>query len=165
VRNSASRLGPLIDIRAAGGYVIAPGSQIGKHTYEVADAAHPIPLPGWIASLLDDRPAPTTAASRLPLPGTHQATRYALAALREETAKVAAARPSTRNDTLNRAAFNLGQLVAANLLPAVAVMTALADAAGSCGLPGDEARRTIRSGIAAGARHPRASSPRPTTPD
>jgi hypothetical protein len=97
VRNSAGRLGPLIDIRPAGGYVIAPGSHIGRHAYDVADAAHPIPLPGWIASLLHDRPAPTTAASRLPVPGTQRANSYALIALREESAKVAAAHPGTRN--------------------------------------------------------------------
>jgi hypothetical protein len=158
VRNSASHLGPLIDIRAAGGYVVGPSSQIGRHAYEVANAARPIPLPGWIASLLDNRPAQTTAASRLPVPGTRQATRYALSALREETARVAAAHPGTRNDTLNRAAFSLGQLVAANQLPAVAVMTALAEAAETCGLPGGEAHRTICSGMTSGARHPRASS-------
>jgi hypothetical protein len=35
------------------------------------------------------------------------------------------------------------------------VMTALADAAACAGLPDDEARRTIRSGMAAGARKPR----------
>jgi hypothetical protein len=154
VRNSASRLGPLIDIRGAGGYVVAPGSRVGGRAYEVADAARPAPLPGWIASLLEDRPA-TAAARQLPAPGTPQAIPYVLAALRDETARVATARPSTRNDTLNRAAFSLGQLVAANLLPAVAVMTALANAAERCGLPGDEAHRTIRSGMASGVRHPR----------
>ena len=156
VRNSAGRLGPLIDIRAAGGYVIAPGSQIGRHTYEVADVFRPIPLPGWIANLLEDRPASTTAASRLPVPGTQQAARYALSALREETARVAAAHPGSRNDTLNRAAFSLGQLVAANLLTAGAVMTALADAAEICDLPFGEAQRTIRSGMTSGALYPRA---------
>ena len=36
-----------------------------------------------------------------------------MAALREETRLVATAQPGTRNDTLNRAAFSLGQLVAA----------------------------------------------------
>jgi hypothetical protein len=35
-------------------------------------------------------------------------------------------------------------------------MTALADAAAQAGLPEGEARRTIRSGMAAGARKPRA---------
>ena len=80
-----------------------------------------------------------------------------MAALRDETRLVAAARPGTRNDTLNRAAFSLGQLVAAGLLPPLAVVSALASAAERAGLPADEARRTIRSGLAAGARCPRGS--------
>ena len=82
---------------------------------------------------------------------------YALAAFREETRRVAEARVGTRNDTLNRAAFSLGQLVAAGLIPPLPVMTGLAAAAARAGLPADEARRTIRSGLAAGARKPRPS--------
>jgi len=163
VRNSASRLGPLIDIRATGGYVVAPGSRIGGRVYEVANSAPAALLPGWIASLLDDRPSAAASARRLPFPGTGQAIPYALAALREETARVATARPGTRNDTLNRAAFSLGQLVAANLLPAAVAATALADAAESCGLPGGEAHRTIRSGMASAARYPRAQHPKPAS--
>jgi hypothetical protein len=159
LRNSTSRLGPLIDIRAAGGYVVAPGSRVGGLSYEVGNAAYPASLPRWVAHLLKDSPAPAVVNRCLPSPGTHRATRYALAALREEIAKVAAARPGIRNDTLNRAAFSLGQLVATSQLPAAAVTTALAEAAESCGLPGEEAQRTIRSGMTSGARHPRASSP------
>jgi hypothetical protein len=68
---------------------------------------------------------------------------------------VAGAAEGTRNDTLNRAAFSLGQLVAAGMLPAAAVSTALADVASSAGLPPDETRRTIRSGMTAGLRNPR----------
>jgi len=165
LRNSASRLGPLIDIRAAGGYVLAPGSRVGGRAYEVKNAERPAPLPGWISSLLTDQPASAAVARQLPAPGTSQAAPYALTALREETARVAAARPGARNDTLNRAAFSLGQLVASNLLSSIVVTTALADAAARCGLPGDEAHRTIRSGMISGIQHPRAQRPRPTSPD
>lgn len=102
-------------------------------------------------------PADTYAVATplLPPPGSQQGTAYAMAA-RDETRRVAAAQPGTRNDTLNRAAFSLGQLVAADLLPPLAVITALASAAQHAGLPGDEALRTIRSGMIAGARKPRA---------
>jgi len=78
-----------------------------------------------------------------------------MAALRDETRLVAAAQPGTRNDTLNRAAFSLGQLVAAGLLQPLAAASTLASAAERAGLPADEARRTIGSGLAAGARLPR----------
>jgi len=154
-RNSAGRLGPLIDVRADGGYVIGNGSRAGDRTYRARDERAPVPLPGWISGLLHDDAPP--AAIRLPVPfpcGAH-GTAYAMAALHEEAQLVATALPGTRNDTLNRAAFSLGQLVAAELLPPLAVSTALASAAERAGLPADEARRTIRSGMTAGARYPR----------
>jgi hypothetical protein len=81
---------------------------------------------------------------------------YAMAALRAEIERVASARPGTRNDTLNRAAFSLGQLVAAGLIPPIPVITSLIDAARYAGLPEEEAVRTVRSGMEAGARKPRA---------
>jgi len=153
VRNSAGRLGPHIDVRADGGYVIGAGSRIGERAYTARDDRAPVPLPPWIADLLTERPP---AAASLPVPrGGTRGTAYAMAALREETRTVAAARPGARNDTLNRAAFSLGQLVAAGLLPPLAVASALASAAERAGLPADEARRTIGSGLAAGARRPR----------
>jgi hypothetical protein len=173
VRNSAGRLGPLIDIRADGGYVIGDGSRIGDRAYAARGDFLPLalPLPAWIARLLSEEPALSEPAlseaalaenalaenmRALPFPDSRQGRAYALAAFREETRRVADARPGTRNDTLNRAAFSLGQLVAAGLIPPLPVMTALADAAAVAGLPDDEARRTIRSGMAAGARKPRA---------
>ncbi len=158
VRNSAGQVGPLIDIRADGGYVVGAGSRVGERAYCARGDFLPLtlPLPGWITWLPTDPPAPPEAARPLPLPDGTAGRAYALAALREETRRVAAARPGTRNDTLNRAAFALGQLVAARLLPPLPVMTSLADAAAYAGLPADEARRTIRSGMAAGAKKPRA---------
>ena len=155
VANSASRLGPRIDVRADGGYVVGPGSTIGGREYAVGNDALPVPLPRWIASELRRQPAPPGASRDVPWAGQQSRTAYALAALREETRRVAAAAEGTRNDTLNLAAFNLGQLVAASLLPAATVTTSLADAAAHAGLPEAEARRTIRSGMTAGARHPR----------
>jgi hypothetical protein len=163
VRNSAGRLGPLIDIRADGGYVIGDGSRIGERTYAARGGVLPLalPLPAWIARLLNEEPALAENALAengrpLSFPDGRQGRAYAMAAFREETRRVAAARPGTRNDTLNRAAFSLGQLVAAGLIPPLPVVTALADAAAVAGLPDDEARRTIRSGMTAGARKPRA---------
>ena len=159
VRNSAGRLGPLIDVRADGGYVVGDGSRIGGRGYVARGDFLPLalPLPAWIARLLHHEPALPEATRPLPALDQTQARAYALAAFREETRRVAEARVGTRNDTLNRAAFSLGQLVAAGLIPPLPVMTGLAGAAARAGLPDDEARRTIRSGMAAGARKPRPS--------
>ncbi len=158
VRNSAGRLAPLIDIRADGGYVVGAGSRIDGHGYTARGDFLPLtlPFPAWLAALLEEEPAPPEGTRPLPPPDGAQGRAYALSALREETRRVADAQVGTRNDTLNRAAFSLGQLVAAGLLPPLPVMTALADAAAYAGLPQDEARRTIRSGITAGAKKPRA---------
>ncbi|GAA1858769.1 bifunctional DNA primase/polymerase [Pseudonocardia ailaonensis] len=159
IRNSAGRLGWLIDVRAAGGYVVAAGSVVRSRRYRAADA--PVAdLPQWIGDLLTE----TTSAPRadftplLDVVGRRSA--YVAAALRGELDNVLAARPGSghRNDTLNRAAFALGQLVGASLLPEGLATAALAEASAAIGLPAHEAHATIRSGLTAGARIPRCTS-------
>ncbi len=126
----------------------------GAHTPAYAGGVLPLalPLPAWLARLRPEEPALPESTRPLPVLDRAQGRAYALAAFREETRRVAEARVGTRNDTLNRAAFSLGQLVAAGLIPPLPVMTGLAGAAARAGLPADEARRTIRSGMAAEAR-------------
>jgi hypothetical protein len=60
---------------------------------------------------------------------------------------------------LRRAAFNLGQLVAAGLLDVHQVQTALLAAALEAGNPEPKARATIDSGLAGGAAKPRRRQP------
>jgi hypothetical protein len=156
-RNSAGAVGPHIDVRADGGYVVGAGSRVGGRAYAARGQPTVAPLPSWLAQLVRDSYGPPEGpAARLPVDDRGQGRAYAMAALRAETERVAAARPGTRNDTLNRAAFSLGQLVAAGLLPPIPVITSLIDAARYAGLAQDEAVRTVRSGMAAGARKPRA---------
>lgn len=81
--------------------------------------------------------------------------RYAAAALRGESANVRASVDGTRNNTLFRAAFNLGQLIGAGLIGRGAVESELADAALSVGLGEREILRTLESGIEAGIENPR----------
>jgi len=112
-------------------------------------------------------PAPPPAPPAPPAPraaGNGHAGRgaaWAAAALAAEVADVRAARKGTRNDTLNRAAYNLGQLVAGGHLAEGEVADALAAAAQDAGLPAAEARATIRSGLRAGAAEPRHPPERP----
>ena len=155
-RNTARRLGWLIDTRATGGYVVGPGSVIGDRRYTVVNPDPPAPLPAWLAARLadPDPPEPTGAALGDGI-GDRQGTGYALTALRGEVDRVLAARPGTRNDTLNHAAFALGQLTAAGVLPPRLAWDALASAAASIGLPPREAARTIASGLNSGTRKPR----------
>ncbi|WP_308258958.1 bifunctional DNA primase/polymerase [Pseudonocardia sp. H11422] len=155
IRNSAGRLGWLIDVRAAGGYVVAASSVIRSRRYRAAEAEVEA-LPDWIAKQLDepDREAPNLDPL---LDVVGRRSRYVAAALRGELDAVLAAHPGSgrRNDTLNRAAFALGQLVGAGLLPEGLATAALAEASAAIGLPPREAHATIRSGLIAGSQRPR----------
>lgn len=84
-----------------------------------------------------------------------EAARYAQAALAGEVDKVLAAQIGARNDTLNRSAFALGQLVGAGALERHEAERQLARAARRVGLGAVEAARTIHSGLTAGMRRPR----------
>jgi hypothetical protein len=117
-----------------------------------------VPLPSWLAELLTAAPPPRRAA--LPdLAAGGSRRRYLAAALRGELADVAGARPGTRNDTLNRAAFRLGQLAAAGHGSLNELTGPLLDAALAAGLTETESLATINSGLTAGQRHPRPTHP------
>lgn len=156
LRNTAGRLGWLIDTRAAGGYVVAAGSAIAGRTYTTILDLPPTPLPGWITTLLRAT-EPTRSAGIDPLlDAVERRSRYAATALRGELGRVLSAEPGRRNHTLNAAAYALGRLAGSGLLPAGLASDALAQAAAVIGLPAGEAAATIRSGLGAGARNPRA---------
>jgi putative DNA primase/helicase len=78
----------------------------------------------------------------------------ALATLDREIAKVERAEQGTRNDTLNKAAFALGQLVGGGHLDDSEVTERLANAARSRGLSDTELLATIHSGLTAGKKTP-----------
>jgi len=69
-----------------------------------------------------------------------------------ELSRVRAARPGCRNATLNRAAFMLGLLAAADRIAVAEADDLLDAAAGACGLPAREAVPTIRIALSAGVR-------------
>ena len=73
---------------------------------------------------------------------------------------MATAPAGRRNATLNRAAYNQGQLVAAGLLDADQVQAELLAAALEADQPEAKARATIESGLAGGAAKPRRRQPR-----
>jgi hypothetical protein len=156
LRNTAGRLGWLIDTRAAGGYVVASGSIVAGRPYQVLIDVEPMPLPGWLTKrLTEPEPRTENAASRIAA-GNQKA--YAVAALRGELDRVLIAQEGSRNHTLNAAAFALGQLVAAGLLRRQFAEDALNLAGLAIGLPSRECAATIRSGLDSGQRSPRQST-------
>ncbi len=81
--------------------------------------------------------------------------RYVERAVVAEIKRVLLAAPGDRNDTLNRAAFSLGQLVGAGLVEESSVAAGLASAGQAVGLDEREIGPTIRSGLASGKATPR----------
>lgn len=53
-RSTVSTLGPGIDTRGIGGYVVAPGSRIDDNLYALKQNNEIAVLPSWLSSLIDD---------------------------------------------------------------------------------------------------------------
>lgn len=164
--DSERGLGWLIDTRGHGGYVVAPGSvtdlPCGTGRYEVVYDRPPAPLPDWLADLLTAPPAAPPLGCRPAAAGqVRDLNSYAASALKGETGRVRAAVEGGRNHALNKAAFHLGQLIAAGALPEELACAELYDAAsvhfgvGDPPFTSGDARATIRDAIAAGKRKPR----------
>ncbi len=166
IRNSAgTHLGTGIDIRGDGGYVIAPPSQHHSRTaYEWRGLDLPVPnLPDWALERLTHAPtrqqSVPSAATTIGRPDA-----WARAALTGETETVSNAPEGTRNQTLNRAAFCLGQIVATGALDLTTVESVLFASACRAGLGEAEARKTLHSGLTAGMDHPRLAADNHATP-
>jgi Bifunctional DNA primase/polymerase, N-terminal len=151
---------PGVDWRGRGGLVVAPPSRhaSGRRYDWIRPLTTELPqVPaGLHARLAPPRaersstpPAPVTAASG-------RAERYARAALIREARAVTIAPEGSCNHTLNRAAFNLGQLAAASLLDPDEVRAVLLEAAlARSSDPEAKLHATIDSGLAGGMRKPR----------
>ena len=149
IRNSAGQLGPMIDVRACGGYVVGAGSVVGGRTYETFDDSDPMPLPPWLAALaspLPPRPVAYPAAGRVSAPADSR--------LRGLAATVAAGKRGDRNGPLYWAACRAAEMIAAGEADRQAAEETLIAAALEAGLRGGEreARRTFASAMRGGSR-------------
>ena len=172
LRNTAGSatagLGPLIDTRGHGGFIVAPGSVFEGGSYRVENVAPVAPLPSWIVDELTRRKpvaAPAPAPARLRIPTTdRRRSAYGNTALNRSADAVATAPEGTRNDTLNREAFRMGRLVGGGVLQRDDVENELGRAAHDAGLSPGETSNTIASGLSAGTRHPRSIPDRDPLP-
>lgn len=142
VRNSAGRIGWQVDVRAHGGYVVAPGTVTDAGEYTMLYAPERLlTLPDWLTSLLvDHKPAERRAGEfsrprKAALPSRSGARVEALART------VAEAGEGQRNCTLNWAAWQLAQ---DNILTREHADLLLA-AAEAAGITRAESIATIRS--------------------
>lgn len=162
-RCSNSQIGVKLDIKGEGGYIIVPPSP----GYEWVNVVRPAPAPQWLLNLIKKSKKPPkkkrdkacTPPSRPQPDGT---TAFGRAALDREVDRLSTAYEGTRNDTLNRASFALGRLVAGGEVAHSDAFDKLFQTAVAIGLDEREARATIDSGMTAGFKEPRSS--RPTLP-
>lgn len=154
VRNRGA-LGPGVDVRGDGGYVVAPGSVMadGRRYVWIDPDADIAEAPQWLVDLLvrkHDAPATPTTYTRPT--GDHSA--YVEAALDNELSDLAATPKGARNNALNDAAFSLGTLVGAGVLARSDAEAGLASVYGQW----DNVRLsqgTAKRGLDAGEQHPR----------
>lgn len=154
-----------IELRSEGAYVIAPPSLHPDTGREyVVTWRQPIArvkdlnqVVEWIKELIKEKnggvmPAPAGVYQPVKAAGG-----WAAAALERECEAVRTAVSGSRNDTLNRAAFKLGQLVGGGMLERGQVERALESAAAGLAQGDGEMTvlRTIKSGLDAGMNYPR----------
>jgi hypothetical protein len=151
-----------VDWRGRGGYVVAPPSRHASgHPYQWAAGRDLDTPPGQVPAVLLERLQPRhrqrPGPVQVPAVADGAGGRYARAALAEELARVAAARPGQRNRQLWESTRNLYNLVATGALDPREVDQGLMAAAERCGLLGEEPRqthRTLASGRQVGLAHP-----------
>jgi hypothetical protein len=128
-----------IDVRGHGGYTVGPGSRHASgRMYSIVNAAPIVPVPGWIAALLQT-PAPE---SRRAVDPGFAGSRQALAGVLRV---VLNAEAGTRNSKLHWASCRLWEKVLAGQLAGTAAEGMLLDAAAAIHLPTGEARGTVAS--------------------
>ncbi|MFF5019083.1 bifunctional DNA primase/polymerase [Streptomyces sp. NPDC001165] len=166
-------LGWQMDVRAQGGYIIAPGTQVAAGTYEpVGSCRRPARLPGWLAGALERTghllPARPPAQRRAQVPNRAQMATTSPATTSAWAAKVTAtalgyvadcaslSEGSGWNTKVNRAAYTLGGLVAAGFIASRAEAEIALLKAALYARPERErqARSIIQSGLVAGQRQP-----------
>jgi len=147
-------LGPLIDVRGGGdsngGYVLGPGSVLNGRPYRVTDDQPPVPLPAWIADLLDP-PATAAPVSGGNHPRISGVTAYGR--LRGVIDNLVNLRPGDRRNTrLFWAACRAAEMIAAAEVDAAAAEEALFRAAEENGHVAKHGERATRATIASGLR-------------
>jgi hypothetical protein len=167
IGNWVGQVGPGLDIKTDGGYVIGAGSVRDDGPYD------------WVvgSSYLDAVAAPPALVARLRELSEEKARRseaptgeqrsdpaasaWARAALDAELDKLSRVEPGTRNHALNATAFLLGQIVGGGYLDEGIVRARLYDIAVAIGLDNSEIPGTINSGLQNGKAKPRHPGERP----
>jgi len=151
------------DIRANGGYVVAPPSihHSGKvYRFTKSPELSELPeLPEWLLELIaePEKTANTTLNFTAPIPASSDSTPWAMAGLAGECQTIASTTEGSRNGNLNKGSFRVAQLVAGGELASHVAIGALRQAGLQCELPASEVEKTLKSGYQEGLHSPRVS--------
>ena len=150
------------DIRANGGYIVAPPSihHSGK-VYKFTNRGEPPELPEWLLELIaqPEKAANTPPDINATITAANDSQGYCMKALDNECQAIATAPEGTRNATLNTSSFNIGQLVAGGGIDELTAREALTQAGNQAGLSASEVAKTLASGFQAGQQNPRIAPP------
>jgi hypothetical protein len=159
LRCSAGLLGPGLDVRGDGGYVIIPSPGSG-YTWDPQwnfKTTKPVPAPDWLWPPEVSRPAMTA-----PSKPTSGLSPYGEAAIEGACDAIVRAPAGEQERTLNAECFSIGTAVGAGLIPANLALRALLHAGNS--MPDHDARWRwrpeeidvkVRRAFNAGLGHPR----------
>jgi hypothetical protein len=149
---------PGLDTRGRGGYVVgSPSMHASGQPYSWVDFFVDLaPWPALLSSLIDPPRlvAPIIVESDIPAEFSG-VDRYAAAAVVAELNEVRGAPEGQRNDTLNSAAFSIGQFVGAGRLDERLAFRELCAAAHGVGLEQREIEKSVLSGLRGGKSRPR----------
>lgn len=159
VKNRAS-IGPGVDLRGAGGYVIAPGSVLADGRCYTWDNDAPIvDAPDWLMQLVTPRQAAAVASTPYTYTDSGAADRYTEVSVADELKALASQPPGGRGALVNATAYRLGRFVGAGMLHRSDAEAGLFSAAESNGIVAKdgerEVRAKIRRGLDAGIRDPK----------
>lgn len=151
IRNSTAKLGPGIDIRANGGYVVGPGSRVldsnGKEAeYLVRDNLPIKPLPTFLRELLLPHEETISSKASVNKVQTLEITTTHEASIKGAIQAIVVAEEGERNNTLNKEAYRL----ASEGVPKEVIRTRLSMAAQASGLEAKEVEKTITSSVERG---------------
>lgn len=152
VINSKSKLGPGIDVKTTGGYIVGAPSWIGKsdsgaggfYEWEISPFEVAVPrLPIWVSTQLTRREVGSSPSSFSP-PAYSGAGGDPVAPLIQFVQRAGL---GTRNDRLYWSACRAGELIRSHKVGESATVNRLFQAALACGLDGKESIKTINSAL------------------